>query len=96
MEVMELGTDHVPMIVSGIRVQDIFIGQQSVEHIVDAFTLLIGKSDIEFHDDASFLTMNLLQAVWTDSVRNLIAAKMAGAMKMDRTRSCVSKNGGSD
>src|SRR5437899_11015969 len=53
MEIMELGTDHVPMIVSGIRVQDIFIGQQSVEHIADAFTLLIGEPDIQFHDDAS-------------------------------------------
>jgi hypothetical protein len=60
MEIMELRTDYVPMIVSGIRVQDIFIGQQSVENIADAFTLLIGEPDIQFHDNTSFLTRNLV------------------------------------
>jgi hypothetical protein len=44
------------MIVSGLRVQDIFIGQQHVEDVDDTFAVLIGKPDIEFHDNTFFLT----------------------------------------
>jgi hypothetical protein len=50
MEIMELGPDHVLMIVSGIRVQDIFIGQQYVEDVGDQFTIPSRETDLGFHD----------------------------------------------
>src|SRR5207249_9577554 len=76
-QVVELGTDHVPVKVAGLGVQHVLVGEERGQELDDAVPVRVGQTDIRLHGRAPFSVFGCIWALGRRSSRASLPEKRA-------------------